>query len=134
MCRCSKIYNNNYNYNSLFDTSIHNHNFSFCYAAYNILVTDKFYSLDSNKQLVLTRCCFIQFCFNRQLCSVLLQSNTFSLTNVPKLESSRSRLLEKFVANVCICVLSCMSFSYAHCCCLDVRYISVYVFVHIHSC
>ena len=45
-----------------------------------------------------------------------------------------SWLLEKFVTTVCICVLSCMSFSYAHCCCLDVRHISVYVFVYTHSC
>ena len=50
--------------------------------------------------------------------------------NDHELEGSRSLLLEKSVATVCICVLSCMSFSYAHCCCLDVRYIGVYVFVY----
>ena len=30
-------------------------------------------------------------------------------------------------------LLSCMSFSYALCCRLGVRYVSVYVFVHIHT-
>ena len=49
------------------------------------------------------------------------------------MKGSRSRLLEKYVATVCICVLPCMSFSYAHCCCLDVRYINVYVFVYTHK-
>ena len=94
------LYNNNYNSNSLSDTTILNRNSFVRYTAYNLLVIDNFYSLDSNTQLLLTQCCL----------------KTFSLTNVPELEGSRYRLLQKSVATVCICVLSCMSFLHAYCC------------------
>ena len=121
LCHCSNLYNNNYNYNSLSDTTIHNRNSSVRYAAYNLLVTDNFYSLGSNTQLVLTRCCLKHFCKNPSHYSALLQSNTFSLMNIPEMDGSRSWLLEKSFATVCMyMLLSCMPFSYVQCCCLGV--------------
>ena len=100
---CSNLYNNNYNYNSLSDKTIHNCNSSVRYAAYNFLVTDKFCSLDSNTQLVLIRCCLNYF----SLVISLFRNG---------MDGSCSQFLEKSFATVCIYVLSGMSFSYVHCC------------------
>ena len=44
-----------------------------------------------------------------------------SLTNVSKMEGSRSRLLEKSFSTVYMYALSCMAFSHVNCYCLDVR-------------
>ena len=50
------------------------------------------------------------------------------------MDVSRSWLLEESFATICICVLAYLSFSYAHYFCLDVRYVSVYVFAYTNSC
>ena len=47
---------------------------------------------------------------------VFLYAHTFSLQNIIKVEYSRSRLLEKSIATVCICAFSYMSFPHAYCC------------------
>ena len=53
----------------------------------------------------------------------LFNPNTFSLTNVPELEGSRSRLLEKPVATVCLSVPRVV----VHALVFDAFIISVYV-------
>ena len=52
MCHCSNLYNNNYNYNSLSDTIILNRNSFVRYSAYDLLVSDNFYSLDAYEILI----------------------------------------------------------------------------------
>ena len=49
LCQCLNLYNNNYNYNNLSDTTILNHNSFVRYSTYNLVVSDNFYPLDSHE-------------------------------------------------------------------------------------
>ena len=77
-----QAYNNNYNYNSLSDTTIR-------YSAYNLFVSADLYSLDSHSLRTrnLSSHNAVRITSQSIDCSVLLQSNIFSLTNVPEMES-----------------------------------------------
>ena len=101
---CSNLCNNNYNYNSLSDTTILNCQLCCSLCNYNLLVIDNFllirYSRTSNKQLVLTRCYPKHFSFSIALFRHFIVQH--SLMSFP-MDGSRSRLLEKSFAKVCIC-------------------------------
>ena len=85
-------YNNKYNYNCLYDTTIR-------YSAYNrnCFVRTSYATCHKTNWLQLTHWS-------------LYLANTFSLTNVLEVEGSRSRLLEQSTATVCICAFSDMPF------------------------
>ena len=111
-------YNTNYNNNCLFNTTI-------CYSAHN-----RNSLLELHMQLV-SRLLQLQLT-HWSLYLALLQSNTFSLTNVLEMEGSCSRLLEKSTAAVCICAFSYMSFTHACRCCFRCSiYLLVCICVHI---
>ena len=56
---------------------------------------------------------------------------TFSLTNVLEVEGFCSRLLENFIATLCICAFSYLSVTHASCCLLAWKVFDVFVSVYL---
>ena len=129
MCPCSNLYhifNNNYNNNYSFvilkclqpfckpHFLVILHTWLFVFLLTNFSCKLYTYSLDLHNtqlhsrltELPLTLCL---------LYLVLLYAHTFSLQNVLKVEDSRSRLLERFIAHACIFAFSYLSVRHACC-------------------